>query len=136
MPPSLETLPKGHELPASAFDLSREWVDEYVASVEDGAIDGLGGDLVPPMAVLALAVRALLESAALPAGAVHLGQEVSFLRPIRIGERLSASARIVSRGERAGWVLIGIELSVAGEDGSSVMSGRATLTAPLDGGNA
>jgi acyl dehydratase len=136
VPPSLEALPKGHELPPSTFELTPEWVREYVASVEDGAIGALGGGLAPPMAVLALSVRSLLESASLPAGAVHLGQEVSFLRPLRAGERLSASARIVSRGERAGWVLIGIELSVAGEDGSPAMAGRATLTAPLDGGGA
>jgi len=136
VPPSLETLPRGHELPPSTFELRPEWVDEYVASVEDGAIGGAGDGLVPPMAVLALAVRSLLESASLPAGAVHLGQEVSFLRPARVGERLSASARIVSRGERAGWVLIGVELGVAAEDGAPVMAGRATLTAPLDGGAA
>jgi len=129
MPPRLDTLARGHELPPSAFELSPEWVREYVAAVEDEAIGLLGPDLVPPMAVAALAVRALLERAALPPGAVHIGQEMTFRRAARVGERLSASARVVSRGERQGWVLMGIDLSVEGE-GGPVMEGRATVTMP------
>ena len=130
MPPRLDTLPRGHELPPSAFELSPEWVGGYVAAVEDEAISLLGRELVPPMAVAALAVRALLQRAALPPGAVHIGQEMTFLRAARIGEKLSASARIVSRGERQGWLLMGIDLSVDG-DGGPVMEGRATLTMPV-----
>ena len=129
MPPRLDSLAKGHELPPSAFELSPEWVREYVAAVEDEAIGTLAPGLVPPMAVAALAVRALLERAALPPGAVHIGQEMTFRRAVRAGERLSASARIVSRGERQGWVLMGIDLSVEGE-GGPVMEGRATVTMP------
>ena len=133
MPPRLDTLPKGHELPPSAFELSPEWVREYVAAVEDEAIGSLGADLVPPMAVAALAVRALLERAALPPGAVHIGQEIAFRRAARVGERLSASARVVSRGERQGWVLMGVELAVDDASGEVVMEGRATVTFPSDG---
>jgi len=129
MPPRLDKLAKGHELSPSAFELSPEWVREYVAAVEDEAIGPLGPELVPPMAVAALAVRALLDRAALPPGAVHIGQEITFRRAVRAGERLLASARIVSRGERQGWLLMGIDLSVSGE-GGPVMEGRATLTMP------
>ena len=133
MPPRLDSLAKGHELPPSAFELSPQWVREYVAAVEDEAIGLLGPDLVPPMAVAALAVRALLERAALPPGAVHIGQEIAFRRAARVGERLSASARVVSRGERQGWVLMGIDLSVEGE-GGPIMEGRATVTMPAAAG--
>ena len=129
MPPRLDTLAKGNELPPSDFELTPEWVREYLAAVEDGAIGLLGPELVPPMAVAALAVRALLERAALPPGAVHIGQEMTFRRAARVGERLSASARVVSRGERQGWVLMGIDLSVEGE-GGPIMEGRATVTMP------
>ena len=130
MPPRLDTLAKGHEFPATTFELSPEWVRESVAAVEDEAIGQLAPRLVPPMAVAALAVRALLDRAALPPGAVHIGQEMTFRRAARVGERLSASARIVSRGERQGWVLMGVELSVSGDAGP-VMEGRATLTMPV-----
>ena len=133
MPPRLDTLARGHELPPSAFELSPEWVGEYVAAVEDEAIGTLGPELVPPMAVAALAVRALLDRAALPPGAVHIGQEMTFRRAARVGERLSASARVVSRGERQGWVLMGIDLRVEGE-GGPIMEGRATVTMPAAAG--
>ena len=130
MPPRLDTLPKGHQMPPSTFELSPQWVRDYVAAVEDEAIDALDGGLVPPMAVAALAVRSLLDSASLPPGAVHLAQELDFLRPVQVGERLSASARIASRGERQGWVLMGIDLAVEGGDRGPVMKGRATVTMP------
>lgn len=130
MPPSLATLEKGHRIPPSTFELSLGWVREYVAAVEDAAIAALDPELVPPMAVAALAVRALLEGTELPPGAIHIGQEIALRRPVRAGQRLQVRADIASRGERQGWVLMGIELTVEGEDRAPVMTGRATLTMP------
>lgn len=130
MPPRLDVLPKGHQMPPSVFELSEEWVGEYVAAVEDAAIGPLDEGLVPPMAVAALAVCSLLEGAELPPGTIHLGQEISFPRPVRLGERLSASARVATRAERQGWILIGIELNVEEGEHGPVMEGRALLTTP------
>lgn len=133
MKPSLESLSKGHSFAATTFELTPEWVKSYVDAVEDGAIGVLGGDAVPPMAVAALSIRALLEQTALPAGAVHLGQELRFHRSVRIGDRLLARASIASRGERQGWVLLGVDLEVEDSAGRQVMTGRSTLTFPLSG---
>ena len=36
--PSLDALPKGHQLPPFAFELSPAWVREYVVAVDDEAI--------------------------------------------------------------------------------------------------
>ncbi len=132
MPRTLASLPKGHSFPPTAFDLSPGWVRDYTEAVEDSAIARLAGDLVPPMAVAALSIRALLDSAALPAGAIHLGQELAFQRPVRAGERLLVDARVSSRGERQGWVLMGVDLSARGADGTTAMTGRATLTFPIN----
>jgi acyl dehydratase len=130
MPPRLDALPKGHQMPASVFELSEVWVREYAAAAEDQAIDTLDEGLIPPMAVAALAVRALLEGAELPPGTIHLGQEMAFLRPVRLGERLSVSAKVASRGERQGWLLIGIDLNIEDGEHGPVMEGRALLTTP------
>jgi len=130
MPPSLDALPKGYQMPPFTFELSPEWVREYAAAVEDEAIGALDEGLVPPMAVAALAVRSLLEGAELPPGTIHLGQEMALLKPVRLGERLSVSARVASRGERQGWVLIGIDLNVEDGEHGPVMEGRALLTMP------
>lgn len=126
---TLASLEKGHEFPATAFELTSGWVSGYVAAVEDRAIEVLGPDAVPPMAIAALSIRALLERAGLPPGAIHVGQELAFRRAVCVGERLSVAARVASRGERAGWVLMGVDLSVAaGKD--EVMSARAVVTFP------
>ncbi|MCI0784080.1 MAG: MaoC family dehydratase [Chloroflexi bacterium] len=132
---TLAALEKGHEFPPASFDLSEEWVDAYVAAVEDEAIGALDGGFVPPMAVTALAIRALLENASLPPGTLHIGQELAFTAPVRRGETLTVAARIASRGKRAGWALIAVELRVAGDDGT-VMTGRVTLSFPAAEGTA
>ncbi|MFQ6019726.1 MAG: MaoC family dehydratase [Dehalococcoidia bacterium] len=134
MPPSadvdLGALAKGHQFPPAPLSLSPEWVAEYVAAVEDGAIAQVGGDLVPPMALAALAIRSLLEQSSLPSGTIHVAQELTFLRAVRSGECLSARASVASRGERQGWLLMGIDLSVEDAGRSPVVAGRATLTMP------
>ena len=132
---TLAALEKGHEFPPASFDLSEEWVEAYVASIEDEAIGALDGGFVPPMAIAALAIRALLEQASLPPGTLHAGQELTFTSPVRRGETLTVAARIASRGQRAGWVLMGVELRVA-RDGAAVMTGRATLSFPVADGAA
>lgn len=124
---------KGQRFPAVEFELSPEWVQGYVQAVEDRAIVAHEG-AVPPMALAALAVRALLENASLPAGAVHLGQDVSFLRQVRVGERLRAEVEVTSRGERRDWALMGVAVTVSAADGQPVMEGRATVAFPLGEG--
>jgi acyl dehydratase len=132
MPRSLASLPKDHHFLPIPFDLPPQWVDDYVAAVEDQAVGDLGPDLVPPVAPAAKAIRAVLDSASLPPGAVHISQELAMLRSVRAGERLSASAHVASRGERQGWVLMSIDLSVQDESGEPVLTGRATLTMPSE----
>ncbi len=132
---TLAALEKGHEFPPASFDLSDQWVGDYVVSVEDEAISALDSGFVPPMAVAALAIRALLEQASLPPGTLHAGQELAFTAPVRRGETLTVAARIASRGKRAGWALIAVELRVARE-GATVMTGRATLSFPAEEGSA
>ena len=127
---SLADLRKGDEFPAVSFELTREWVSEYTAAVGDSAIAGVSANAVPPMAVAALSIRAMLEHASLPPGTVHAGQELSFRRGARVGEVLEVSGRVVSRGERAGWVLMSVEMNV-GAAGESVMDGRATVSFPV-----
>jgi acyl dehydratase len=132
--PALDSLPKGHVFPTCAFELTPEWVGAYAAATEDTETATLGGDLVPPMAIASLAVRALLDAASLPEGTVHVAQDVTFQRAARVGDSLSVDARILSRGERQGWLLMGIELAVATRDGEPVLRGRATITTPAGGG--
>ncbi len=130
MSATLAALPKGHEFPPTSFTLSSEWMDAYIDAVGDAAIRDAGPGLVPPMAVAALSIRAMLESAPLPPGTLHAGQELAFHRAARIGEQLTVTASVASRGERAGWVLMSVDLAVSA-DSERVMTGRATVTFPV-----
>jgi hypothetical protein len=126
----LADLQKGNGFPSVSFELSREWVSQYVTAVDDRAVAALGADIVPPTAVAALSIRAMLEHASLPPGTVHAGQELSFRRAARVGEMLDVSGRVASRGERAGWVLMSVEMSVSA-GGEGLMDGRATVSFPV-----
>jgi hypothetical protein len=55
---------------------------------------------------------------------------LEFRRAVNVGEELSVTARIASRGERAGWVLMSVDLAVSSAEGQ-VMTGRATVTFPV-----
>ncbi len=132
--PGLDRLPKGHRFAPATYRLTDDWVDAYLAAVGDAVTPSLAPEVVPPVAVLALAVRALLEQARLPEGSLHLSQELACHRAARRGERVTAEVTIVSRGERAGWLLLGIELAVRDERGAPVISGRATLGVPAGSG--
>ena len=94
-----------------------------------GALDG---GFVPPMAVAALAIRALLERAGLPPGAVHRRQELTFTAQVRRGETLAVSATILSRDKRPRLTVMGVELRVT-RGGDTVMNGEATIWFPDEG---
>jgi hypothetical protein len=126
---SLAGLAKGHEFAETRFELGPEWGTEYRAAVEDQT--NVPEDL-PPLALAAFSIRALLDQAALPEGAVHVSQELSFLNRAEMGGVAVARARVASRGERQGWVLMSIEITVDGDSGAQMMSGRATITFPAE----
>lgn len=131
---SLAALPKGHEFEKTRFEITPEWASQYAAMVEDETIGSLPGRPYPPMALAACSIRALLDHAALPEGSIHVSQELSFALKGEPSSVLVARARIASRGERQGWVLMGIELEVTNEAGSPLMVGRATIAFPAEGG--
>ena len=131
MPSTLASFGKGHRFAPVHFELSQDWVRDYVVAVEDDAIAAMSG-FVPPMSLAALSIRALLDEASLPPGSIHVGQELSFRRAVAVGETLTVQAEITSRGERQGWILMGVAMTVDDAAESSVMEGRATITFPLE----
>ena len=124
---SLAALPKGHEFAETRVELTRGWLCQYLAAVEDHTTSP---STVPPLALATLSIKALLAQAELPDGAIHVSQEAHFWLEAAPAGALVAKARIGSRGERAGWVLMGVELEIEDETGTMVMNGRATITFP------
>lgn len=133
--PNISDLPRGHELPESGFRLTAGDVRRYLDAVEDrsGAYGQgpEGPSWAPPLALAALALRAILEQVELSAGAVHAGQEVEFRRPVAVGAALRSRARVAQRSEMRGAVVSVIEFDVAEEgSGATAAVGRATVMTP------
>jgi len=124
---ALPELPRGYEFPPRVFSLSGDDVARYLGATAD---EGDYGGAVPPLAALALALRALQEQIALPEGSLHTGQELEQLAIIRTGERLTLTGRVAQRSERQGFVISVLEVDI-GAPGTTAVRGRTTIMAPV-----
>ena len=124
---SVSTLPRGYELEPAQFSLPPERIDAYLLAVGDR---NAYGNIVPPLAVVALALAELQEQVSLPEGSLHTAQEVEQLRVIKTGEMLTMRGRIAQRSERQGFVISVIELDVLAAEGESAVRARTTVLAP------
>ena len=120
---------KGYCFPRTEFQLTQEWVADYVDVVEDSVIDA---EVTPPMAVATQAIRILLSEMPLPPGALHSGQDLEFLRPVGRGEQLSLQARVANNSLRRGLTVIAVDLVVEDRSGATVMRGRSTIMASAE----
>src|SRR5689334_11859714 len=107
---SISAFPRGHEFPPSQFTLSQSDVDAYVRAVGD-TNDYAG--TIPPLALVALGLRALQEQISLPEGSLHIGQEVEHSALARPSDPLTLTARVAQRSERQGFVITVLEFEVA-----------------------
>jgi len=124
---SVSTLPRGYELEPAHFSLPRERVDAYLAAVGDL---NAYGDVVPPLAVVALALAELQAQVSLPEGSLHTAQEVEHVRAVGAGETLTMRGRIAQRSERQGFVISVIELDVFSSEDEPAVRARTTVMAP------
>lgn len=122
----LATLEPGHSLFAMKMTISEEQVRAYLDAVEDDADVYRAEGLAPPMAVAALVMGAAMRAVELPAGAVHTGQELDFVSPVRLGAELDCGATVSQNSVRQGTRFL--VLQITGEIGSEpAMSGRVSI---------
>jgi len=131
---AIEALERNHQFSATSFVLDEEAVARYVEAVEDEALLRLaqaeGKAWVPPMAVAALALRSLMEEMTLPAGSIHVSQELEFVRAVETGEQIGCRAWLSHRSQRAGWWVLAVEMEGADESAQPVLAGRLTVMVP------
>ncbi|MBI4337893.1 MAG: MaoC family dehydratase N-terminal domain-containing protein [Chloroflexi bacterium] len=127
---SLGAVAVGQALPAKRYAMTPEAVASYLQAVDDrsGSCEARG--IVPPSALLAYALRSVIEAASLPQGTVHGSQEMEALAAARIGETVTCQGTVVHntiRGERR---FVAVDLTVHGEGGRFLLQGRATVVLP------
>lgn len=127
----LTALPIGHRFQSRTLLLDRETVDAYLAAVEDDTPLYRGdGAPVPPLAVLALALRDLVEVLPQHPGAVHATQRLTAHRAIPVGSTVAVQLAVQARSERGGFVALSLATRVEAE-GALALDGMALLMIPL-----
>jgi len=133
MPIDYTALAPGDAISDETYRLDETTVARYVAAVGDGSapISGDGRpDLAPPMAVAALSLRGVIVDLQVPAGTLHAGQELEFLRAVHVGETLNCRATLSQNSVRGERRFIVVQVSVEDGQGGAVMRGKSTLVVP------
>ena len=120
----------GQELNLGTWVIDRKFVEGYLGAIEDDS--PIYGELgvVPPLALAARAMGALLEALRLPPGTLHAAQELDCKRTVVLGEEVVCVAKLsrpISRGE---WQFISAEFSLNGKDGDVLLGGKSTVLVP------
>ena len=107
-------------------------VRAYLAAAADALPLYEADAVAPPLAVAALALGALLEAVALPAGSLHVNESLQFLRPVPLGATVECHAVLAQRSQRGGMIVSVIDSQIMAA-GDLAISARATVMSPLSG---
>jgi hypothetical protein len=125
--PEFHALRRGNTLPVFEFCVSAAEVRDYLGAM--GSDADVWCHAVPPLALAAHTLAGLMETVPLPAGAVHVAQELESVREVEHGALVEARLSIAQQSVRQGTnvVVFAIELRARDE---VVLRGRTTVMAP------
>ena len=122
----------GEELDLGRWVVGRDFVADYLGAVEDTSSTYEELDAVPPMALAARALGALLKELALPPGTIHAAQELDCRRLVRPGQEVSCTASISKPKRRGDWQFVSAQFTLRSTGGEALMDGKSTVLVPLD----
>ena len=120
----------GEELNLGRWVVDDEFVQEYLGAVEDTSPIYGEVNAVPPLALAARALGALLEKLSLPPGAIHGAQELDCRRMVRHGQEVSCIARLSRPMRRGDWQFLTFDFTLYGANDEPVVSGKSTVLIP------
>lgn len=125
-------LETGQQLSSESVTLDAKAVGDYVAAVEDTsnptACDGTA--LVPPMAIAALALSAVINALQIPGGTIHASQELGFGVSVPVGETLECTATLAQNSVRRDWRFLVVTMEAVSANGGVAMEGKSTIMLP------
>ena len=121
----------GEDLNLGTWVLGREFVEAYLAAVESTSAIYHDTGTVPPMAVAARAMGALIEVLKLPAGTIHASQELECKGVLRQSEEVRCVARVSRPRVRGDWSLMIVEFGVSRLGEGSIVAGKSTVLVPV-----
>ena len=123
---TLTELPAGHEFEAISIVMDAARSRAYRVATGDTLPVYDEQDAVPPLAVAAFALGALLESVGLPPGTLHANELVRAHEAVPAGSTVECRARVAQRSLRAGRVFIVLESEIM-LNGAPAVTTRATV---------
>ena len=130
LPTSFDQLVVGYEFPTTSYHLTESVIFKYLEAV-GGQRHLLTSGIVPPLAIAAYAMTALSKSFSVPKGAIHVAQELEFLKLVPIGTTITCSGRVAQKVQRGGLHLLALEINALNQDKEKVLSGKATIAVPV-----
>ena len=125
----LPDLPAGHVFQPISFAVDAEKSRAYRQAVGDNLAVYDQESAVPPLAVAALALGALLEHVSLPEGTLHANESLQAHESVPVASPLECEAQIIQRSVRGGRV-VSVLLSEIKLEGRTVITTRATVIGP------
>lgn len=123
-----DALTPGQRIVDKPLAISATVADAYRHAVEDESL--LDGALVPPTAVAALALAAVMDAVSLPAGAVHTAQELEFTAPVPPDAPLQCTAEVAQNSVRGGARFLTLQFKVSNA-GVAALTGRSSILIPI-----
>lgn len=120
----ISELKLGDRIPASSFTLEPNKLKDYIGAVEESSghfTRWSQGVVAPPIACVSLAMASMFKGIELPEGAVHLSQEISLNRPVKIGETFLCRASVIRNQVRGNLRIMTMQLEISDEGGERVL---------------
>lgn len=125
------TLTRGQPLPPFTLQIDQAEVEAYLDATGEPAERWRG--LVPPLAIGALALGALLDEIAPPPGLVHTNQEFDFTAAVPVGAMLRGQFTVDQRAIRRGTMFTTFGVTIL-EGGRTAVTGSATVVLAIGEG--
>ncbi len=124
-------------LSLGSWTATPEFVAEYLDALESDITLYTELNIVPPMALAARTLGLLIERLGLAPGTVHTSQEVTALKPVPIGQPISAQAKPSRPLRRGQWEFLSVAFTLyevdANGPGEKILTGKTTVMSPVEG---
>ena len=118
------------ELKIGPWILTEEAAQDYFRAVEDNSSIYSELGVVPSTTIAAHVLQGLLSGLGLPAGTIHVSQELACARPGQVGESLRCQVKLSRPIRRGWWTYITASFSVVDREDKGILKGRTTVLVP------
>ena len=126
-----EQLTTGYEFEPSSFSIDGESIKKYLNAVDGSKSIYDKNNTVPPMTIAALAMTAMAQGLSMPPGAIHVSQDIEFLKPVKINEKLTSHARVNRKVSRGKINMLSIGINVVNDMDTAVLTAETSFILPL-----